>query len=182
MKAKFFINFLALVVLATSCKDDKKADEKADTLPVKQNFSVELDVVAEKKDDFTVYYTENGTNEFVGAQAVWKGVSGGNIEEKVVIELPEQIIPTNIRLDFGISPERKDVVLKKARIIYYGKTFEIKGSDFLNYFVKNDQIPTEVDPAAGTIKFIKEPSRTEGTYFYPRQELLDKIAEITKDK
>lgn len=179
MKLKFISVLVVVLIAFTSCKDDKKA--APETKNVKENFSVELDVIAEKSDDFTVYYTETGTNEFDGTKAAWRGVAGGNKLEKVVIDLPVEITPTNIRLDFGISPERKDVVLKNIKMIFYENSFEIKGSDFFNYFVKNDQIPTEVNAADGTIKFIKEASRKEGTYFYPRQELLDKIAKITKE-
>ncbi|WP_396149418.1 hypothetical protein [Flavobacterium sp.] len=180
MKKRFLVSISLFLVIVSSCKDEKKTEEKAE--PVKENFSVELDVVVKKNDDFTVYYTETGTNEFDGTKAVWGGVSGGNIDEKVLIELPEEIVPTNIRVDFGIKPEREDVVLKKITLIFHGKRFEIKGSDFLNYFIVNDKVPTETDGALGTIKFLKTPENKEGTYFYPRQELLDKIAELTGAK
>ncbi|HMK06648.1 MAG TPA: hypothetical protein VK476_03905 [Flavobacterium sp.] len=178
MKTKFFINLLAVLVIATSCKNDNK-EEKA--VPAgKQFFSVEEDIVAETMDDFAVYYTETGKNDFIPTQVVWKGVKGGLVKETVSFDLPEQIIPTNIRLDFGVKKERKDVVLERLKLSYYDKTFEIKGSEFLNYFIVNPAVPTEVDAAKGTIKLIKDPKNQEGTYFYPRQELLDQLAKMTK--
>jgi hypothetical protein len=81
MKKRFLVSISLFLVIVSSCKDEKKTEEKAE--PVKENFSVELDVVVKKNDDFTVYYTETGTNEFDGTKAVWGGVSGGNIDEKV---------------------------------------------------------------------------------------------------
>lgn len=170
---------LIVFSLFFSCKNDKSSatEEKA----VKQNFSVEFDVVAEKPDDFTVYYTETNTNEFSGDKAIWSGVKGNNVDEKVIIDLPEEIIPTNIRLDFGVKPDRKDVLLKNLKFTFYGNSFEVKGSDFFNYFVVREGVKTEINAANSTIKFIKTPTQTEGTNFYPRQELLDKIASITKE-
>jgi hypothetical protein len=179
MKPKGIVYLLVLTSLF-SCKNEEKSSEKK--IEAKQCFSATFDVVCETKDDFTVYYTETGTNEFKGELAVWGGVKGGNIDEKIVIDLPEEIIPTNIRVDFGIKPDRKDVLLKKLKFDFYGNSFEIKGSDFFNYFVEREDDKTEVDPAAGTVKFIKTPSQTEGSYYYPRQELLDKIKQITKEK
>lgn len=185
MKTKFLGGLFTLLLIATSCKEEKKGEEnktEEKQEQVNENFRVELDVVAAKKDDFTVYYTETGTNEFDATKAVWGGVSGGNLDEKVVFDLSEEIIPTNIRVDFGINPEREDVLLKKLTILFYGKTFEIKGSEFLNYFIINEKVPTEIDEVAGTIKIIKTPQNKEGSYFYPRQELLDKIAGLTGTK
>ena len=156
-----------------------KAEENKQ--PIKENFRVELDVAAQKMDNFTVFYTETGKDDYSPDKAVWNGVKGGSIEEHLAFDLPAEIIPTNIRLDFGISEDRADVVLKKVKFIFYENSFEIKGAEFFNYFIKSDQIPSEINPADASIKFIKIPTRKEGTYFYPRKELLDKIAQITKE-
>lgn len=179
MKSGMYVMAVASLLLFASCKKDEKAAE-VEKVPVKENFNIELDVIAQTQDDFTVYYTEDNTNAFVGAQAVWKGVNGGGTAEKVIIDLPESVIPTNLRFDFGIKPDRKEVVLQKIKISFYDKSFEIRGSEFLNYFIKNDVVLTEVNEANGTITFRKAPTSTEGSYFGPRQELLDKIASITK--
>lgn len=179
MKTRIFTLAIAFLLIATSCK--KEEVKEADKKPAgKQFFNIEMDVVAQTQDDFTVYYTEDGTNAFDPTKAVWKGVNGGGVAEKVVFDLPEQIIPTNIRLDFGIKPERKEVVLKNLKFGYYDKSFEIKGSDFLNYFIVNDLVDTKIDAANGTITFTKAAKSTVGTYFGPRQELLDQIAKLTK--
>ncbi len=179
MKTKSILPFVILVLTLFSCKNKTEDGASKVAAPVKENFIVELDVNTSKKDDFTVYYTEDKTNEFDGIKAVWKGVLGGGTDEKVIIELPVDVIPTNIRLDFGINPEREDVIVNKITLKYLDKVFDIRGADFLNYFIKND-VPTEVDTAKGTIKIIKTKEKVDGTYFYPRQELLDQIALMTK--
>lgn len=182
MRTKFFINLVAILVIATSCKNEKKADDQAGANPVKQNFSVELDVVVAKKDDFTLYYTEDNTVNFVGGMAAWKGVNGGGVEEKVLFELSEEIIPTDIRLDFGLNKQQEYVQINNVNINYYGKDFTFKGSDFFNWFIKDDKFKNEIDPAKGTIKFVKSGADYVTPYFYPRQELIDQLKKLTAAK
>lgn len=178
MKTKYVAALAVLAFTAFSCKNKAEAESIVVAPPVKDNFIVEMDVVGSVKDDFTVYYTEDGTNNFEGLQAAWVGFKGDGSEEKLVVELPKNVIPTNIRLDFGINEARKDVVLKRLVFKYHEKTFGITGADFMNYFIKND-VPTEVDANSGAIKFIKLEDRKIGTFFYPRQELLDQIKLMT---
>lgn len=178
-KIRIIILLTFTCIFFISCKNETKKNNHSEIVNFKENFSVDFDVVAEKADDFTVYYTETGTNEFIGDDAVWRGVYGGGLEEKVVIDLPKKIVPTNIRLDFGVKPDRKDVLLKNLKFSYYDKSFEIIGSDFFKYFVVREGVKTEIDTIKKTIKFIKTPNQVVGTNYYPTQNLLDNISKIT---
>lgn len=182
MKVKFFIIAIAFLGMMSSCKDDKKTEGAESTeakAPGKQNFVVEMDVTTQTKDDFTVYYTEDGTNMFQPTQTVWRGVAGGGAKEKIVFDLPDEIVPTNIRLDFGMNKDRQDLTVDNIKFSYLDKSFQIKGSDFFNYFIKEERTVTEVNAQNGTIKLGKT-TGNDGTFFYPRQELLDEIAKMTK--
>ncbi|MEZ4876075.1 MAG: hypothetical protein R2805_00755 [Flavobacterium sp.] len=182
MKKKILILAVLILSITISCKnEEKKKDTESNTekLVVKENFNVEIDVTADSSDDFTVYYTEDRTNQFDGDKAVWSGVKGGLESEKVIFDLPEAVIPTNIRLDFGIKKDRKDEIIHNIKISYYDRAFNIKGSDFFNYFIKNENIPTKINTLKGTITIQSNP-QADGTYFYPRQELLDEITKLTK--
>jgi len=185
MKTKFLIIATIIALGMTSCKKESDAKKSEDTAPkveVKQNFSVTLDVVAEKNDDFPLYYTEDGSIKFDGDHAVWTGVKGQAATQTVVLNLSEEIIPTHIRVDFGIKKgeEQGDVTLSKFKVSYYGKDFEFKGSDFMKYFIPNKDVQTEVDAANGTIKFLKDPKGTFTHFYYPQQLLVDEIAKLTK--
>jgi hypothetical protein len=183
MKAKIFIVAVLLATFLTSCKNGENKETSGDQvekLAVKENFNVEVDVIAQTQDDFTIYYSEDNTNVFSGGKAIWCGVKGGLTPEKVVFDLPEQIVPTNIRLDFGIKKDHKDVIIQNIKLAFYDRVFNIKGSEFLNYFIVNDKIITTVDVAKGTITLKVDPLKNDGTYYYPRQELLDQIAKMTK--
>jgi len=174
---------LALFSLAIiSCKDDNKKqdDVVAPKKDVNEFFNVELDVVAPVEDNFTVYFTEDGTNKFTSDKAVWSGVKGQSESQKVTLNLSEEIIPTNIRIDFGINKEQGDVILEKFKFNYYGKSFEGKGSDFLKYFVPNDSVQTKIDEAKGTITFLKNPKKFFTPFYDPQVSIQDEIKKITK--
>ena len=183
MKAKYFILAVLLSAFITSCKnkETKEASEtKTEKPAVKENFNVEIEITAQTADDFTVYYSEDNTNQFSGEKAIWCGVKGGLTPEKVVFDLPEGAIPTNIRLDFGIKKDHKDVIVQNIKLAFFDRVFNIKGSDLLNYFIVNDEIQTTIDAAKGTITLKVDPTKNDGTYYYPRQELIDEIAKMTK--
>jgi hypothetical protein len=62
---------------------------------------------------------------------------------------------------------------------YNNKMFKAKGSDFLNYFIENNTIKTEIDKERGTIKFITNPKEFFIPFYYPQQTILEEVAEIT---
>lgn len=182
MKTKFVIIAAIFSLILVSCKNDSKEEktEEVTKQDVKENFSFEMDVVTPYKDDFTVFYTEDGTINFSGDKAVWHGAEPKSESQKIVFDLKEEIIPTNIRVDFGIVQDKGDVTLSSFKMSYYGKTFEAKGSDFLRYFIPNETLKADIDQAKGTIRFQKLPNKPYTPFFYPQQAILDEIKKITK--
>lgn len=180
---KAILIFTVLAFTVISCKKSE-TESKEETKPVaadvKQNFSVELDVISQIKDDFALYYTEDKTINFTSDKAVWSGVKGQPTSQKVILNLSEELIPTDIRLDFGINKDQEDIVLENFKLDYYGKTFQARGSDFFKYFIPNDSIKTEIDQVKGTVKFLKNPKKFMTPFFYPNQKILDEIKKITK--
>ena len=175
-----FLLLLSLLVF-TSCKDDKKADETTNSLPEKNEFfSVELDVVNQLEDNYALYYTEDNTINFNSDKVAWSGVKAQPESQKVIFNLSEEILPTDIRLDFGLNKDQKEVILENVKMDYYGKSFQIKGSDFLNYYRPNDSIKTEIDQVKGTIKFLQNPKRFNPVFYYPNEKMLEEISKITK--
>ena len=55
MKTKFLLIAFASLLFSTSCKNDKKSEVETLKPAVKENFSVEMDLVVAKKDDFSLY-------------------------------------------------------------------------------------------------------------------------------
>lgn len=180
------LKFLALVILLTvgvSCKKEtKEKDAMQPEVAVNENFTVEIDATAPVHDDFAVYYTEDGTIDFSGDKAVWRGIAGGTASENLVIDLPESIVPTAIRLDFGMNKEQGNITIEHIKMSYQGKSFEFKGSDFFTYFIKSEEFITEVDNGKGTMTIIKGKSGFKTPYFYPTPFLAESIAKITAAK
>lgn len=182
MKNKIFIMLAIVSVAFLSCKKDQDKEEKQVEAPIiqkKEFFSVDLEVVAPKADDFAVYYTEDATINFAGDKAVWKGVlAQPNKVQTVTFDFPKDVAPTDIRFDLGNNKKQDDLVLQSFKLSYYGKTFKAQGSDFFNYFSQNDSIKSIVDPTKGTIKFLKNTHSVP--YYFPKQALLDEINKVTK--
>lgn len=183
MKNKILMLMTIVSLVIVSCKGDNQEKEGTTDAPkvaVKENFSVELSVIAPKEDNFAAYYTEDGTINFTGEKAIWSGVKGQAESQMIVFDMREEVIPTHVRIDFGLNKEQGDVVLEKFKLSYYGKSFESRGSDFLKYFIPNDSVKTEIDEVKGTIKFIKNPKKYFPPFYYPQQAVLDEIGKITK--
>lgn len=183
MKTKFFITSILLVTIILSCKKDEKSTEKTnieETNKKNEFFSINLKLKFPLDDSFVAYYTEDNTINFDENKAVWLEVKGSNDFQDITYNFREEVIPTHIRLDFGINKDQKEVIVEKLKMDYYGNAFEIKGSDFLNYFNKNDLIETEIDQANGTIKFIQKPNTFNPMLFYPNEKLVEEIQKITQ--
>lgn len=179
MKIKLAIAFLAATVLVSCKKEEKAADEAAKV----QNsfFSVDVETSAKKTDDFAMYYTEDGTNNFKDVNAVWSGVKGGKMQT-IRFKLSDEIIPSQIRLDLGLKQDQDSVVVKNVKVNYYDNVFEFKGSDFFNYFQKNDQFAATVDQANGTLVVVQKDGVYKTPYYYPTTLMIDNIKKITTAK
>ena len=185
MKAKIIIQILFLSVLISSCKDKQETKLPLTDKPiqkVKENFNVEVDLKASKKDDFSLYYTEDGTINFSSEMAIWRGVSGENKRETIIFNLSEEMIPTDIRLDFGMNKEQDSVTVYKVEVSYYGNEFSFNGTDFFKYFIESKDFKTEFDVPNSALKIVKNGPEYKTPFYYPRQELIDAIKKITTKK
>lgn len=182
MKTKlYFIAALSVLMLSSCKKDEKKPETTEPKKEIKKYFSVEVDVESEKDDNFPLYFTEDGTTNFSPETAIWNNVEGKPGLQTIVLDLSEEKIPTVIRIDFGVKKgqEQGDITLHNFRMSYYDRSFDIKGSDFLKYFIPNDSVQTQVDQANGTIKFLKNPKSKLDRFYYPQQTILDEIKKMT---
>lgn len=177
MRNKFLLLVLVSLTALVSC-NGKKEENKEESQPVNKFFSVDIDVLASKPDDFALYFSEDNTSNFKDIDAVWKGVNGGK-NEKIEYILSEDNLPTHVRLDFGLKQNQDSVVVKNIKINYYGNSFQFKGSDFFSYFIKDEQFLTKTDVSKGTLTILSNEGIYKTPYYYPTQLTIDKIKEIT---
>lgn len=180
MKTKFLVVILVFSLL--SCKKEKEnkiEQQEAAVIEevVNPNFNLEITAIASKKDDFAVYFTEDNTINFSGEDAVWAGIEPTK-ESIIHFEIPDERIPSHIRLDFGLNKEQDSVVVKNIKVNYLKSSFEFKGSEMFQYFNQNEEFKTEVNTSNGTLTIYKDGSEYKTPFFYPNDNLVNKIKEL----
>lgn len=183
MKTRIILSILLATVFFTGCKNDKSVDSLEVVKPeevVDNNFKASITFIAQKDDDFALYYTVDGSINFFGTKPVWQGFKGSNNEQTLSFIVPDEIIPTQIRFDFGMKLDQPDVILKSFKIEYRGKVFQASGPQVFNYFMA-DVNQCTADISTGTIKAnIKDGKRLTPS-IYPGGDLLGKeISKLTK--
>ena len=183
MKAKNLAVVFLMALAVISCKDEKKTDgaiNVAETPIVENGFKVAFDLIAKKDDNFHLYYTEDNTINFTEEKSLWLPFKGSDAEQEVKFVLPEDIIPTNFRVDFGygVNKEQSDIVLKKFKMKYFDKTFEVKDSLIFYYFYPNKD-NTILDNTHATLKRIKSDQATAPS-LYPNTPLSEEILKMVK--
>jgi hypothetical protein len=173
---KAIVISVCMALLFVSCKQEKK--QQAPAAPKGNKFfEVTLNVVAKKDDTFHVYYTEDESINFDEKNSVWVGLKGKDTPQDIVFKLPEEVVPTHLRVDFGINKDQEKILMNNFKVTYFGKTFEAKGADFFNYFVPN-KICTEIDAPAATIIPVKKDKDYVGPMFYPQPMLTEELKKL----
>lgn len=167
MKAKIVLVAALISTFLMGCKNEKSVDSLEVVKPeiVDTSFKVTVDVIVKSDDDFSLFYTQDGTTNFTG-EPIWLGVKGSQNEQQVVFELPDDVFPSQLRLDFGLKQNLDEVVLKKISYSYKGKTFDMIGNQIGMYF-HPDLNKCTYDPNTGIIKPILKDGVAQFPSLYP---------------
>lgn len=162
MKIKLVMHCLVVSILFFACKDDKgKKEVINDNLEMQTEnkitenenvFSVQLNVQFEKDDALEVFYLENETDTYAASKMIQQKITGMNDFQKINFELPKNIYPTNIRLDFGFNEAQDPIKISDCTISYNNSSFVIKGKDLKNYFNFNGGIEMQSDSLTFKLK------------------------------
>ncbi|WP_162126808.1 hypothetical protein [Flavobacterium phycosphaerae] len=174
MRTKFFAAVILFSVLLTSCKDDKSANATAQDPVKEQGFKVVVNATVKKDDSFSIFYTEDGTADFTKIQPIWVDVKGSNTPQDVVFNLPADVYPSQLRLDFGVNKTQEDIVFNSATFSYFDKSEKISGPD-LGIFFRQDDSKCTYDYKTGVIKaLVKDNVRTFPS-LYPHEENMSNL-------
>ena len=161
--------FLILIMLFSSCKDEKELHKTI----------IKIEIVMKENDSIRVFYTSDNTINFKEEQAVWKKISGSNKNQEILVEIPQNIKPNQLRIDFGKNTANQDMVLNKICVSYLESTFEAKGEEIYWYF-RPDENNTSLDKNNGVLKR-KNPSQLNGPSIYPKgNKLKEQLNELYK--
>jgi hypothetical protein len=166
MKNNSLLVLLFCMLSFFGCKK-KSSDESIGASHVVSPFKVTLKFIAQQKDAFCLLYTEDGSINF-GEQGIWKGFEGSVNEQTVNFEFPNNVVPTQLRLDLGIKPEQTDITLKSLSLEYNGKKREIVGAEIGTFF-KAEGSTCKFDPSTGVVKANVEKGKRVNPCLYPNE-------------
>lgn len=153
---KLILSSLVISALFTSCKGDKNENNNNNEEVVKKPvFKIALDLLIKEDDSLQVFYCENGEIDFDGSKTVWSVVKGNENTQQVLFNLPEDVLPTKLRIDVSKNKSQKAVEIKGISLNYNERTFQAKDTMFFQYFIPNDQIEWDRKKAIANFK-IKE--------------------------
>ena len=129
-----------------SCKEGK---EGAIIAPKKENknFTVEIDYKSSQKNMFIMYFYEDKGEFFTADNAVWLGIQPNEGVQKATLEIPDERLPIDLRINFCFEKLRGPVQFESITLKYLDLSFQIPKAQILEYFVPNEYI--QYDAATG---------------------------------
>lgn len=171
MKTKFLGAIILFAAFFTACKNDKPTEGGAEApAPEPKGFKIILRAVVAKDDNVAFFYTEDGTIDFSKIQPVWVNVKGSSSEQDIVCFLPEDAMPTQLRIDPGINPEQDDIIIKSITFENEGIKRVITGAEIGNFF-RADENTCTFDPVTGIVRGITKDGAKKPS-LYPQEAAL----------
>jgi hypothetical protein len=169
-----------LVLFSISCKNesDVKNENNVENQKVLNDFFViKLEVKGKKDDTFHVYFTEDKSLNFDEKNTAWaeftNETSNNNLNFKY--NLPKDILPNQLRLDFGVN-NKDGVVINKIEVTYTDKTFNINSADISKYFRPNE-LCTTFDSKTNLFKPLKQ---GDNISLFPTENLSVELEKLFK--
>lgn len=179
MKTKFFLSVLLLTSTMSiiSCKNEEKKAEENPAVEVKKEnpntFKVILNVIAKKDDSFHLFYSEDNTLNFTEENSVWANFKGSDAAQDIVFEIPEDKLPTLMRIDLNSYQQNESVQINSFKMKYFNSEFKADGKGFFDYFGPNTETVEVVDKDKVIIKpLVKEGAKYTPPSFFPSEEAL----------
>lgn len=130
---------LLMILSLYSCKENNnKPVSEQDNGPVKVElkdyFQVSMNVEVEKDDVFEVYFYETGSTTFHPRDFVSMKVNGGDGNQNLIIDLPDNIYPERLRLDFGKNKNQGLLKINSISLVFNEKEYEFSDKEIINEF------------------------------------------------
>jgi hypothetical protein len=165
MRHKFLI--ILTFFIAISCKENSTSSENE---PQNQAnlFKVTVNAIVKKNDDFCLLYTEDNSLNF--NDGIWKEVKGSENLQPVEFYFPNEVFPSQLRMDLGKNSEQEDITIKSIKFEYLGNVREIRGPE-IGVFFRADDSKCTFDSATGTIKALSKDGKKSAS-LYPNETIL----------
>lgn len=174
MKIKYLAVIL-FVVAFLGCKNNKKSETEKPQV-MNNSFKLSLNALVLNDDSFHVYYTEDGSINFTEENSIWKEFKGNSNPQQIEFSLPEDVYPTQLRIDFGLNKDQQDIKLESIVLEYKGNKKVISGFETGNFFIA-DASKCTFDPSTGVIKAILKEGVRQSPSLYPQEINLKPLLE-----
>ena len=177
MKATKIFTVLFLTLSLGSCKKEENKPEEAEVTNI---YTFTLNAVVKQDDDFQIFYKEDNNPEtpYEELSSIWTGVKGVETAQDIVFVLPEDVIPTQLRFDFGQNKRQPEIVVNSFKVAFRDKSFSVSGKDFFKYFIPDENF-VKVDAEASKVI----PVSTGTTYdpmFFSTADFNTEMAKISQ--
>jgi len=175
MKMRLFVSVTILLLFSCKQKDTGIMLQDVKT-QYDSVFKVSVDLIVTQSDTFSLYYTTDRSTDFAKKEPIWLTVPGKDTVQTVTFSLPQEVSPTQLRIDFGQNKAQKDIFLKKIKLSYKSRIFEVPGTLIFSYF-RPDINKTEFDATTGLIRGKFKSGIRQSPSLYPKEEPLSKKIE-----
>lgn len=181
---KFLFLSIVLATVLTSCKEKKTIDENIlEPQELKETFDVNFNLTVTKDDVFTLYYTEDGTLNFGDDRSVKALVKGNTAKQDVLFKLPVDVLPNQIRLDFGDNAEQDSVLIHSMKAKYLANEFAVNFKDNEDgakhyFYILESQV--EYSPDQEKVTFLKPEGQIFDPLMWSNQLLSDELEKLYK--
>ncbi len=165
MRHKFLI--ILIFFIAISCKENSTSSENDQQNQAKL-FKVTVNAIVKKNDDFCLLYTEDNSLKF--NDGIWKEVKGSDNLQPVEFYFPNEVFPTQLRIDLGKNSEQEDITIKSIKFEYLGNVREIRGPE-IGVFFRADDSKCSFDSKTGIIKALNKDGNKSAS-LYPNEAIL----------
>jgi len=175
MKNYLFLLLIATCISLSGCRGENQELHSKDVGQKESQLDkIILDVVVNKDDNFSLYYTTDGSIDFKQTNPIWVPVQGKKEVQQVTFELPEDVHLPQLRLDFGTNKEQEDIILKAVTIVYGQKIRTLKGPEVFRHF-RPDYTRCKANRSTGTLKGIVRGGVKFSPSLYPNEKVLAKL-------
>lgn len=169
----------AIPILLLSCKNETPVEKlKLVEYKIDSEVYLELEMLVEEDDVFSVFYTEDGSFNYSAEKMLKRKVKGNSQHQTILFKFPEAAKPTAIRIDIGVNPNQQKIIFKRYAFNYFEKQLILEDSFFKYYRTnpffrfnskKKELIPTNKKGKYDPILFCKP-------------ELVKKLKQLINDK
>lgn len=163
MKAILKSSLISLFIIgAMSCKqkeETKTASNQNQSTPsnsLETNkpkfFYVTLKAIFKESDLVQVFYTQSHNETFSSSQVLSKQVEPSSEIQDIVLEMPKEDYPYNIRIDLSNNKNQSAIKIQEFVLHYGNKNYKILAKDMTKYLIPNTGVEISSDSTIFNLK------------------------------